>query len=53
LIGKQGGPPRRYLRLRHHGRHIGDYRTVEQLAEQVDLASLVEELPPPEQRHSP
>ena len=31
-------------------RHIGDYRTVEELARYVDLATLVEELPPPEDR---
>jgi hypothetical protein len=50
LTGKQGGPPVRFLRLRHHGRHVGDYRTVEQLARHVDLATLVEELPPPAER---
>ena len=50
LTGKHGGPPVRYLRLRHHGHHVGDYRTVEELARHVDLATLVEEPPAPEDR---
>jgi hypothetical protein len=48
LTGKRAGPPVRYLRLRHYGHRVGDYRTVEELARHVDLATLVEELPPPE-----
>jgi hypothetical protein len=48
LTGKRDGPPIRYLRLRHHGHHVGDYRAVEELARHVHLATLVEELPPPE-----
>jgi hypothetical protein len=47
--GSDGGP-RRLLRLRQHGRHIGDYRTIDELAQHVDLATLVEELPPPTER---
>jgi hypothetical protein len=27
LTGKHGGPPVRYLRLRHRGHHVGDYRS--------------------------
>ena len=50
LTGKHGGPPVRYLRLQRHGHHVGDYRTVEEFAQHVDLATLVEELPPPEDR---
>jgi hypothetical protein len=50
LTGKREGPQVRYLRLRQHGHHVGDYRTVEELARYVDLATLVEELPPPEDR---
>jgi len=50
LIGKREGTPIRYLRLRHHGHHVGDYRTVEELARHLDLATLVEELPPVEDR---
>jgi len=43
LTGKNGGPPVRYLRLRRYDAYIGDYRTVEQLAQHVDIAALVEE----------
>jgi hypothetical protein len=46
LTGKSGGPPVRYLRLRRHGSYVGDYRTVEQLAKQIDISTLVEELEP-------
>ena len=48
--GKHGGPHVRCLRLRHHGQHVGDYRTVEELARHVDLAKQVKELPPPQDR---
>jgi hypothetical protein len=34
------------LRLTQDGYHVGDHPTVEDLARQVDLALLVEELPP-------
>ena len=43
LTGKDGGPAVRYLRLRRYGWYVGDYRTVEQLAQHVDIATLVEE----------
>ncbi len=45
LTGKHGERPIQYLRLRHYGHHVGNYRTVDELARHVDLATLVEELP--------
>jgi hypothetical protein len=36
--------------LRHHGDYVGDYRTSEEPAGHVDLATLVQELPPTEDR---
>jgi hypothetical protein len=50
LTGKHDGRPVRYLRLRHHRHRVGDHRTVEELTQYVDLATLVEELPLPEDR---
>jgi hypothetical protein len=50
LTRKQEGPSVGYLRLRHHGHHVGDYRIVEELARHVDLTTLVEELSPAEDR---
>jgi hypothetical protein len=40
------GYTRRVLRLKRHGVFIGDYRTVEELGRQVDVATLTEEEPP-------
>jgi len=37
--------PVKDLRLRHNGHHVGDYRTVEEVARHVGLSTLVEELP--------
>src|SRR6266496_3139739 len=44
------GPPVRYLRLGTTATGSGDHPTVEELARHVDLATLVEELPPSESR---
>ena len=41
-----GQPARRLLRLTVAGRHVGDYRSVDELARRVDLSTLIEELPP-------
>ncbi len=43
------GYTRTVLRLRRHGVFVGDYRTVEQLGEQVDLATLREQEDPPDE----
>lgn len=45
-----GRPPHHVLRLRRHGQHVGDYRSVDELARHVDLSTLVEELPQPAER---
>ena len=37
------GYTRKVLRLKRHGVFIGDYRTVEELGRQVDVATLTEE----------
>jgi hypothetical protein len=42
------GYTRRVLRLRRHGVFVDDYRTVEELARQVDLATLREADPDPD-----
>jgi hypothetical protein len=46
VVWNDGNPPRQVLRLRRHGRFVGDDRTVQELARHVDVATLVEELPP-------
>lgn len=42
------GYTRRVLRLRRHGVFVGDFRTVEELGRQVDLATLREQEDPPD-----
>jgi hypothetical protein len=34
---------RQVYRLRRHGRHVGDYSSVDELGEHVDLSTLVED----------
>jgi hypothetical protein len=36
--------------MRQDGRYVGDFPTVEESARNVDLSTLVEELPPPAER---
>lgn len=42
------GYTRKVLRLRRHGVFVGDYRTVDELGRQVDLATLREQPDPPD-----
>lgn len=42
------GHPRRVLRLRRHGVFVNDFRTVDELAREVDLSTLRESDPPPD-----
>jgi hypothetical protein len=53
VVWNDGNPPRHVLRLRWRGQFVGDYRTVDELARHVDLATLVEQLPPATQRQPP